>query len=120
MYADNERYREYLKSDEWRRLAMKRMQIDDFTCQMCGCKGTTVNPLETHHLSYHHLYHEESRVYEDLITVCRCCHKQYHKAMERITSPTGRRGWKDNPRIPQIHVFNIDGQIEHRTGGINE
>ena len=119
MYADNEQYREYLKSDEWRKIAMQRMKIDDFTCQMCGCKGTANNPLEVHHLSYRHLYEEQGRIFEDLVTLCHCCHKAIHRALERTTTPTGRKGWKDSPRIPQIHVFNINGQIEHRTGGIN-
>lgn len=119
MQTDNERYRQYLQSDKWHELATRRMQIDDYICQMCGCKGTTNNPLEVHHLSYRHLYAEENRIYEDLITLCHCCHKQIHKAMERITSPTGRRGWKD-ARIPQIHVFNINGKIEHKTGGVNK
>lgn len=117
MAAENEKYRKYLQSDTWKAISRKRYEIDGYKCCMCGCCGTSLNPLEVHHLSYRHLYHEENRIYEDLITLCHCCHKQIHRAMERITSPDGRKGWKD-ARIPQIHVFNINGSIEYKTGGI--
>ncbi len=117
MSADDEKYRKYLQSDKWRTIARQRMEIDSYTCCMCGCQGTSANPLEVHHWSYRHLYAEENRIYEDLVTLCHCCHKQIHKAMERITSPSGRRGWKD-ARIPQIHCFNISGVKEVKQGGI--
>lgn len=119
MNADDEKYRKYLQSDKWRNIARQRMKIDNFTCCMCGSRGTPVNPIEVHHLSYKALYHEEDRIYEDLMSVCRCCHKLVHKGMERVTDPSGRRGWKD-ARIPQIHCYNINGNIEMRTGGIEE
>ena len=116
MEQDNAKYRDYLKSEKWKAIATRRMQIDNYTCQNCGTKGTVQNPLEVHHLSYAHLYEEETRVYEDLVTLCHICHKGLHKTMERVTAPNGRRGWKDNPRIPQVHVFNINGDIEHLEG----
>lgn len=117
---ENEKYRQYLQSDKWRAISNKRMQIDGYRCVMCGSYGTSNNPLEVHHCSYRSLYEEQDRIYQDLFTLCHCCHKSIHRAMERITSPDGRRGWKNNPRIPQIHVFNISGTIEHRTGGIEQ
>ncbi len=118
MNIGNEKYRKYLQSDKWRAIAKKRMQIDGYRCVMCGSAGTTGNPLSVHHLSYKWLYQEENRIYQDLETLCFCCHKQIHRAMERITSPDGRRGWKD-ARIPQIHTYNINGSIEYITGGTN-
>lgn len=113
-------YVEYLKSEKWRQLSLKRMEIDKNRCCMCGCTGTRQNPLETHHMSYKHLYHEEGRVYEDLITLCHCCHKALHRCMERVTNPDGRRGWLDNPRVPNIHCYNINGTIEYKQGGIEK
>ena len=106
---DNERYKEYLKSDKWKEITRKRYLIDNGVCQCCGTRGTANNPLETHHLSYSHLYHEEGRIYEDLVTLCRVCHKGLHRIMERVTNENGRRGWLDSPRIPRVHVFNING-----------
>lgn len=102
-------YSEYLKSDKWKAISYKRMKIDNFECQCCGSRGTETNPLEVHHLSYKHLYNEENRIYEDLVTLCHNCHKGLHHTMERVTAPDGRKGWKDSPRIPKIHVFNING-----------
>lgn len=109
-YQDNEKYREYLKSDKWREIAHKRYLIDKGVCQCCGTRGTANNPIECHHLSYSHLYHEESRIYEDLVSLCRVCHKGLHRIMERVTNEDGRRGWKSNPRIPRTHVFCTDGE----------
>lgn len=106
---DNERYKEYLKSAEWKRIARKRYEIDNGVCQCCGCRGTMTNPIECHHLSYSHLYHEESRIYEDLVSLCRVCHKGVHRMMERVTNEKGRRGWLDSPRIPRVYTFTANG-----------
>lgn len=117
--ADNERYRKYLQSDKWKAISQKRYEIDGYRCAMCGCSGTTGNRLEVHHWSYRSLYAEQDRIYQDLVTLCHCCHKQIHKAMERTTSADGRKGWKD-ARIPQIHVFDLGGDVGYITGGIND
>ena len=106
---DNERYKEYLKSDKWKQLARKRYEIDNGVCQCCGSRGTIANPIECHHLSYSHLYHEEGRIYEDLVSLCRVCHKCVHRMMERVTNDKGRRGWLDSPRIPRVHTFCVNG-----------
>lgn len=113
-YANDERYKAYLKSDKWKQIAKKRMEIDGYTCQGCECKGTATNPLEIHHLSYRYIYHEESRIFEDLVSLCHSCHKTIHKVMERKTNAQGRRGWKDNPRIPTVSTFTITGEILNR------
>ena len=118
--ADNKQYLEYLKSAKWRELAEQRMKIDDYKCAMCGCRGTAKNPLEVHHISYKHLYHEESRIYEDLVTLCHVCHKATHTLMERKTNADGRKGWKDSPRIPKVHAFNISGCLECKESKTNE
>lgn len=110
----NEEYTAYIQSDKWKAIAKKRMEIDQHRCCMCGCRGTVLNPLNVHHLSYKSLGHEENRVYQDLVTLCFCCHKATHNLMDRQTDPNGRHGWKDSPHIPQIHVFNINGSIEHK------
>ena len=113
MSADEERrYIEYMKSDKWRRIAAERMRIDNHTCQGCGSRGSANNPLEVHHLRYRYIYHEETRIYEDLVTLCHACHKNLHRIMERVTNEQGRRGWKHNPRIPATHVYNINGSLE--------
>ncbi len=112
---NNTEYIEYLKTEKWKRIARKRLEIDNFKCCMCGCEGTTKNPLETHHLSYKYLGHEEDRIYEDLVTLCHACHKQLHRAMNRITNADGRRGWKSRADIPKVHSYNLCGDIETET-----
>ena len=108
----NEEYQAYMKSERWRRIAKKRFEIDNYTCQGCGSKGSANNELQIHHLSYRHLGAEENWIYEDLVCVCRCCHKNLHRILERQTNAAGRKGWRDSARIPQTHVFNISGDIE--------
>lgn len=103
----HEEYQAYLKSDTWKRKAEQRMRIDGYVCQGCKTCGTAENPLEIHHLTYSDLGNED--VYTQLVCVCHVCHKNLHRIMERITSQDGRKGWKDNPRIPQLHVYSMGG-----------
>ena len=107
---DNAKYRAYLQTDKWKAIAKKRMDIDGNKCVMCGSRGTTANCLEVHHLSYRNLYEEESRIYEDLCTLCHCCHKQVHALMNRQTNKDGRHGWRDNNYIPAVSVYTIAGE----------
>lgn len=107
-------YSDYLKSEKWKAIARKRMEIDGNICQCCGCRGTRDNPLEVHHLSYRYLFKEENRLYEDLVTLCHVCHKGIHNVMNRKTNAQGCRGWKDRNDIPNIHVFNISGSKENQ------
>ena len=105
-----DKYREYLNSPEWHEKKRQRMQIDNFTCQMCGCKGSKLNPLNVHHMSYHHLYHED--VQKDLVTLCRSCHMGVHNMMNRVTnSYTGQRGWKDLLSVSMVSYSEFQRQL---------
>ncbi len=92
MNTDN--YIVYLQSADWKRVAEKRKEIDGYRCVMCGSKGTQTNKLEVHHFSYKRVGNENP--YVDLVTLCRNCHKDVHRLMDRITDENGRRGWKDS------------------------
>jgi 5-methylcytosine-specific restriction endonuclease McrA len=107
----DQRYYDYLKTDKWKRIAHKRLEIDNFECQFCGSRGSSLNPLQIHHLTYYHIFHEDEKdyIYTELCCVCRCCHGGIHSLMNRVTSESGRRGWKDICAIPKINTFVLSG-----------
>lgn len=72
---DYDKYRYYLTSYEWKELKKKRYNLDKGICQDCN---TLVEKhlSECHHLSYTNLYKESM---EDLVTVCKSCHKDIHE-----------------------------------------
>ena len=106
----NRNYAKYLCSAEWTDKAKQRMRIDGYQCQFCGCRGTTLNPLECHHLTYKNIYHENP--YADLVTVCRSCHKGTHRLMQRITDEHGKRGFS-NTYVPDVHCYDLGGKISY-------
>lgn len=102
MYDSNNcKYREYLLSEDWRRVAQQRIEIDGGKCVMCGCEGTNFNRLCVHHLTYRHIFDENP--YTDLVTLCESCHKAVHRMMNRINDKSGRRGWKDTLTFSTIN-----------------
>ena len=105
--VENRQYKEYLLSDDWKAIAQQRRIIDNGICQMCGSRGTRMNPVQVHHLSYKNIYRE--MVYSDLVCVCRSCHIGVHNLMNRVTNANGRHGWRDCSWIPQVYTFTLDG-----------
>jgi hypothetical protein len=61
-------YLRYLRSDEWREKRRLVLERDGYRCQLWLQHVAT----EVHHKSYAHLGHESL---EDLISLCRACHK---------------------------------------------
>lgn len=98
-------YMNYLQSDTWKAKVKQRAVIDSYKCCMCESTGTMRNPLETHHITYRNVGHED--VYRDILTVCKNCHISLHITMNRITSPDGRKGWKDEMSLSN-HVLECE------------
>ena len=69
---NNERYKEYLQSDQWKYIKAKVISRDKGICQGCFIKA----PLEVHHLTYKRIG-EELGV--DLISLCSVCHNIIHE-----------------------------------------
>ena len=67
-----EYYREYLKSDEWKRKRYVVLKRDNWTCKYCGAKATQV-----HHLKYAK-YQIGKEPIKWLVSVCASCHKDQH------------------------------------------
>ena len=106
LYMTEQEYLEYLQSDWWKHISKERMKIDKYKCCMCGCTGSPSNRLQAHHINYYHIKEED--VWNDLITLCDCCHASVHKMMNRITSEDGRMGWT-NKSIPTVHAYTFSG-----------
>lgn len=64
-------YREYLKTEHWRKRREKALMQAGRRCQICGQSGN----LEVHHLSYAHLFEERDK---DLLVLCPDCHGKQH------------------------------------------
>lgn len=106
----NVNYHDYIHSKAWENKVAERMKIDKGTCQMCGSRGSPINPLECHHLTYKRLGDED--VWTDCVIVCDCCHQLITRLMNRVTSPDGRRGWSYNKTIPQVTVVTANGELQ--------
>jgi len=63
-------YSEKLKSPKWQKKRLEILQRDNFTCQICTDSETE---LHVHHKKYTGEPFEAPA--EDLITLCKCCHK---------------------------------------------
>ena len=67
-----QRYREYLKSDAWKRKRYVVLRRDNWTCQICGAKAT-----EVHHKKYAK-YQIGKEPIQWLVSLCSPCHREQH------------------------------------------
>ena len=67
-----QRYREYLKSDAWKRKRYVVLRRDNWTCQLCGAKAT-----EVHHKKYAK-YQIGKEPIKWLVSLCAPCHREQH------------------------------------------
>jgi|TARA_X000001036_G_scaffold152108_1_gene144445 5-methylcytosine-specific restriction endonuclease McrA len=65
-------YRDYLKSDAWRRKRYVVLKRDNWTCQECGAKAT-----EVHHMKYAK-YQIGKEPIHWLVSLCSPCHRAKH------------------------------------------
>lgn len=65
-------YKEYLKSDAWKRKRYVVLKRDNWTCQGCGAKAT-----EVHHLKYAK-YNIGKEPIHWLVSLCSSCHRKKH------------------------------------------
>src|SRR4051812_39820826 len=67
----NREYLDYLKSNHWKSLSRACRERDGHQCVWCGSTET----LDVHHITYERFGNERP---EDLVTICRDCHKTRH------------------------------------------
>ena len=65
-------YAAYLASPKWKRTRKKTIKERGLTCEYCG----STRSIEVHHLNYDHIGFEWP---EDLLVLCRNCHKTMHE-----------------------------------------
>lgn len=78
-YGSDE-YASYLASQHWQFTKEKRIRIDGGKCYFCG----TQEALAVHHLHYDNIGRED--VENDLVTVCRSCHRKLHSLVSKMPS----------------------------------
>ena len=66
-------YNEFLKTPYWKTIAEAVKDRDGNKCQRCGAEKR----LHVHHLNYQH-HGDELNHFDDLVTLCRNCHKEVH------------------------------------------
>lgn len=80
-WITRKQYQTYLESDQWKAIAIHRLQIDGFMCQYCGSslisKKDDRHRPNIHHFHYRNIMHEN--VYDDLVTLCKVCHTNLHR-----------------------------------------
>lgn len=71
----DQRYTEYLQSEEWLALRTRVLKRDGHRCQWTGKSARPGDPLQVHHLTYERVGCEHL---DDLVTVCRSAHRAHH------------------------------------------
>lgn len=74
-------YKIYMKSKEWQTKKQERMEIDNFSCVMCGRSKEHCKSLQVHHITYCRLGNENALT--DLVVLCGSCHKKIHNYYNR-------------------------------------
>jgi len=81
----------YLKSEHWQNLRIRRLAIDKGRCVLCGKEDSS---NDVHHVIYRNLFEANAG---DLRTLCRSCHTQVHKVIEKtrkIKTNIARQIWR--------------------------
>jgi 5-methylcytosine-specific restriction endonuclease McrA len=88
--VNHEEYKDYLRSERWRKTRIETLIARNCRCERCGAGGV----LEVHHRSYASLGAERP---EDLEVLCRECHFGKHFPLivaiaQLLSLVGGRRG----------------------------
>jgi 5-methylcytosine-specific restriction endonuclease McrA len=65
-------YTKHINSERWERRRLRAIDEVGGACQMCG----STDRIQVHHLNYDNLGNEKP---EDLLVVCRQCHRKVHQ-----------------------------------------
>lgn len=102
-------YSEQLKDPRWQRKRLEIMQRDNFTCQLCGDKLTTLN---VHHKKYNNDCKPWEYDNDTLVTICEHCHFEVEELKKSIKDFSSIKvyksvGWPSGTRIMFLSVNGI-------------
>jgi len=80
-------YYEYLKSAKWAVIRDRILKRDGYKCTRCDNKAF----LQVHHLTYDNIFEEKD---EDLITLCKKCHRKEHHKPSKPAKKKKKKGKK--------------------------
>ena len=72
-HRDSERLFGSVRSPEWSKVRNDFIKENPL-CEVCGKKGSRLEPNQIHHLSPYHLFPEKELEKSNLATACRRCH----------------------------------------------
>lgn len=67
-------YKDYLLSDKWKKVRLRKLKEAGYRCEECSSKKF----LQVHHKTYKRIYKEHSK---DLILLCSVCHRLKHNLL---------------------------------------
>lgn len=79
-------FAEQYKHPKWQKTRLRILENDDFACRHC-CRNDV--ELHVHHLNYKKGHKIWEYKQSELITLCKSCHEETTKAIERIRSYCG-------------------------------
>jgi hypothetical protein len=106
-------YSDLLKHPKWQKKRLLILNRDEFTCQSCSSKETT---LHVHHFQYEH--NKKPWEYEDdnFITLCEKCHEK-EEFLKKFTS--GQMQYLNNLGFLYIDIYEIIHHISKKSDAIS-
>ena len=68
----NQKYKDYLQSDEWQKKRLKLFAERGKVCERCQ----SITNIQVHHKTYENIFNEKLC---DLEVLCKICHENHHK-----------------------------------------
>ena len=109
-------YSELLKDPRWQKKRLKIMERDNFTCQKCSDKETTLN--------VHHKYYDKDKKpweYQNgsLVTLCKDCHLTEHEESAEykklLTDTLYNLGYSADDLREIAYAFTLFGKAEYKS-----
>ncbi len=92
------KYYDQLKDDRWKKVALEVKKRDGFKCVVCDSK----EKLNAHHKRYVTGEMAWETPLDQLVTLCRCCHRKFHEIDVKKKAKPKRKRKKE--RVKKKHI----------------